>query len=72
MTRLLEQAFSEAAQLPEDEQNAFAAFLLEELRSEERWNRSFARSGDALAKLAAEALGEYRTGKTKPLDPDRL
>jgi len=72
MTQLLEQAFAQAARLPEDEQNAFAVFLLEELRSEEGWNRSFAISQDALTKLAAEAIGEYRAGRSKPLDPNQL
>ena len=59
MTRLLEQAFAEAGQLPESEQDAFATWMLEELASEERWQKLFADSADALAVLA-----EHRQGKT--------
>jgi hypothetical protein len=33
---------------------------------------SFARSPDLLAKLAAEAMAEYRAGKTQELDPETL
>lgn len=62
MTRLLEEAFNRAAQLPEQEQNAFAALMLEELRSDERWTRYFAESQDMLARLAAEALHKYHVG----------
>lgn len=67
MTQLLEQALREVAKLPAPEQDALAAILLEELVSEQRWTASFAKSQDALAKLAGEALAEYTAGKTKPL-----
>jgi hypothetical protein len=67
MTKLLQQAFSEAAKLPPEEQEALGAVLLEELASERRWAEAFARSPDALASLAAEALVEHRAGRTRPL-----
>jgi hypothetical protein len=67
MTDLLEKALTEVAKLPPPEQDALAAILLAELASEQRWTESFARSQDALAKLAEEALTEYRAGLTKPL-----
>jgi hypothetical protein len=66
MTKSLEQAFAEAAKLPAAEQDAFAQFLLAELKSEERWARAFASSQDELAKLAQEALADYRAGRTQP------
>ncbi len=72
MTNLLEKAFAKAAQLPEQEQNAFATWILEELESEQRWDKAFADSADALAQLADEALAEHRAGKTMALDPDKL
>jgi hypothetical protein len=72
MTQLLEQAFSEAAKLPELEQNQMAKWLLLELASEKRWEKAFAESEDLLGKLADEALAEHRQGKTKLLDPDKL
>jgi hypothetical protein len=72
MTKLLQQAFEEAEKLPEDEQNAIAARLLEEIESEQRWDGAFAKSGDLLTRLAEEALAEHRAGLTQDLDPDHL
>jgi hypothetical protein len=45
---------------------------LAELEEEKRWNDSFARSPNLLAKLAAEAMAEHRLGKTQELDPETL
>jgi hypothetical protein len=72
MTKLLEEAIERVSHLPDREQDALAALLLEELESEARWQKSFAQSADKLAALANEARAEYRAGKTKPLDPDQL
>lgn len=72
MTELLERAFSEATKLPESEQNELARRILAELESERRWEQLFENSQDVLGKLAEEALIEYREGKTKILDIDRL
>ena len=67
MTKLLEKAFAEAAKLSQEEQDAVATLLLEELASERRWNEAFAKSQDKLAALADEALAEFDRGETKPL-----
>jgi len=72
MGTLLERVIAEAAKLTEDEQEAFAAFMLEELESERRWDDLFARSQDLLARMAEEARREHRAGLTQPLDPDKL
>ena len=72
MTKLLEQAFAEAGQLPESEQDAFATWMLEELASEECWQKLFAESADTLAVLAEEALAEHQRGKTRVLNPATL
>jgi len=72
MTELLEQAFAEASTLPTEEQDRLAAWILEELASERRWEEAFASSSDKLAHLAAEARAERRAGLTLPLDPDEL
>lgn len=66
MTQLLEKALREVSKLPASEQDALAAIVLEELVSEQRWSRSFAKSQDVLAKLAEEAVDEHAAGKTKP------
>jgi hypothetical protein len=72
MTKLLEEAFAEASKLPEQEQDALATVILEELASERRWDQAFANSADLLAQLADQALAEHRAGKTHVLDPERL
>ena len=68
----LEKAFQEAARLPQDEQEAFARSILDELDSDRRWSDAFTASADALAGLADEALNEYRESRTQPFDPDEL
>jgi len=72
MTKLLEKAFKEASRLPEMDQNALAKWFLDELHSERAWAQAFAESEDVLEKLADEAIGEKREGKTVPLDLGRL
>jgi len=72
MTKLLEEAFAEASKLPEQDQDALAAVILEELASERRWDQAFADSADLLAQLAEQALAEHHAGKTQMLDPERL
>ncbi|MCY7276078.1 MAG: hypothetical protein LH702_20645 [Phormidesmis sp. CAN_BIN44] len=64
MTELLEQAIARLKTLSTDKQDAIATLILEEIEDERRWDESFARSPDLLAKLAAEAMVEYRAGKT--------
>ena len=68
MTKLLEKVFAEAAKLPDAEQDNLAAWLLEELRSERRWDEALSGSLDQLEDLADEALSEHREGRTKPLE----
>jgi hypothetical protein len=72
MTDLLQQAIAEIEKLPADRQNAIATIIMEELEDDRRWDESFARSPDLLAKLASEAMVEYRAGKTQELNPEAL
>ena len=69
MTKLLEQAFARASELPREEQDKFARFLLAELESERQWIELFARpeSEDLLERLADEAVSEHRAGRTRAL-----
>ena len=66
MTRLLQEAFERAAELPQAEQDRLARFLLAELESERQWAELFASPGseDLLERLADEALAEHREGRT--------
>ena len=72
MGKLLEKVVAEAKKLPEQEQEAFAAWALAELESEKKWDELFARSQDLLSRMAAEAKRDYLEGRTEPLDPKKL
>lgn len=60
MTKSLEMAFKEVSQLPEIEQNAFAKWVLEELKADRKWDSVFAKSESVLDWLADEAIEEDR------------
>lgn len=64
MTPMLEQAIRAARELPEVEQDALAAAILEWIDEQRRWAESFARTHEALADLAREALAEHHAGET--------
>ena len=68
----LELAFAEIEKLPPTEQDEFAAWIQEELHSEQRWAKLFAESSDILSSLADEALVEHKAKKTKKLNPETL
>ena len=64
MTTALKNIFTKINNLPAEEQNAIANLLVEELA----WQKSYAKSQQQISTLAAEAVEEYRKGKTKPLN----
>ena len=68
MTKLLEKVVAALSKLSEKEQDAIAAMILEELADEDRWEKAFQTSQRQLTILAKEALEEYRSGRTKPLE----
>ena len=68
MTHALSDAVASAAKLPEEEQNALAAILLEEMASEERWNALFSGSQSLLEQLAREALQDDEAGNVQSSD----
>ncbi|MBI4213700.1 MAG: hypothetical protein HY534_05255 [Chloroflexi bacterium] len=70
MTRSFERAIAKAALLPDDEQDALAALILEEIEDARRWDEHFAddRSQAVLERLAAESRAEDDAGLTKPLE----
>jgi hypothetical protein len=72
MTALLEKAVQRARELPAEQQDALALILLEEMEDEARWDETFSRpeSQDMLSDMAAEAMREYRAGKTEDLNPE--
>ena len=72
MTELLKKAFTEASRLSKSDQDLIGKWMLAELAAEKRWEESFTRSQDLLAKMAGQALNEHRKGRSKPLDPEAL
>ena len=72
MTKFLEKALIEVKKLPDPDQDAIAALILEEIKDETLWDEAIEKSQDVLAKLAAEAIVEDRAGKTEDLDPEKL
>ncbi len=72
MTELLEQALTEVNKLPAAEQDAIATLILDELADEGRWQESFARSQDQLARLATKVRDDIRAGRFKGGGFDQL
>lgn len=72
MIERLKQAFEQAEQRPEAEQELLAQLLLEEMQSEDRWTALFAdpRSEELLEKLVAEAIAEDDAGETEEITGD--
>jgi hypothetical protein len=70
MTQLLEQAISQVRALPDAEQDALAAQILQRL-ADRQWDALFLRpeSETLLDQLANEALSDFRAGKTRKRDP---
>jgi hypothetical protein len=69
MTQLLEQAIAKVKELPPAQQDAIATLILEELEDEALWDKKFGQSQNALAKLASEAMAEYRSAITEKVSP---
>ncbi|MBC8870398.1 MAG: hypothetical protein H8E44_13330 [Planctomycetes bacterium] len=72
MTHLMEQALVGIGKLPEADQDAIAAIILDEIADERRWDESFSRSQDQLAKIADRVRDDIRTGRVKDMGIDEL
>lgn len=70
----LKEAFALAEQRSEQEQQALAELLLEELQASRRWDELLAdpRSEALLQGLVAEALAEDDAGETEEITGDNL
>lgn len=64
MTQLLDEALAKVAQLSPEQQDAIAELIPEELEDEQHWDAAFARSQDALARLADQVRADIRAGRT--------
>ena len=72
MTQALDTLIAQLEQLPAEDQDRIAKWLAAELASDERWNKLFDQSPDALGEMADEALADLHAGRTSDLDPDRM
>jgi hypothetical protein len=72
MTQLLERALEEVRKLSPADQDAIASIILEEIRDEDLWEQTFARSQDKLARMAAKAREDIQAGRIRELGIDEL
>jgi hypothetical protein len=72
MTELLQQALAEMQKLPDANQDAIAAIILEEIADEQRWDEAFARSQDKLARMADRVREDIRAGRVRDIGIDDL
>ena len=59
---------AEAEKLPDPEQDAIAALILEQIADDHAWDEAFARSQDQLARLAAKVREDIAAGRVWPLE----
>lgn len=67
MVTKLAEAIARIQQLDEESQEKWAAWILEEIESEQKWDELFATSQDLLEEMADRALAEERAGRTEEL-----
>jgi hypothetical protein len=72
MTQLLERALAEVRKLSQEEQDAIATLILEEITDEQRWDDAFARSQDQLTRLAAGVREDIQAGRIQKIGMDEL
>ena len=65
MTSLLEKPLKKVGALPQHEQDAIAAEILDSLADEEAWRKKFAMKRERLRQLACEALDEDARGEAR-------
>jgi len=69
MIKRLKEAFDLAGQLPENEQQALASLLLDEIQASQRWSDLFndPHSEKLLERLVAEAIAEDGAGESEEI-----
>lgn len=72
MSPLLDRAVAEARKLPDAEQDALAALILDEIEDDRRWDEAFAKSPGKLAALAARAAEQVQSGQYRAAGFDGL
>ena len=72
MTKLLDKALAEVQKLPEPDQDAIAAIILDELTDERQWDEAFSRSQEQLGRLADRVRQDISAGKVRKMGIDEL
>lgn len=72
MNKILADAVTELARLPEAEQEAYGLHLLEIMADERGWDDRFAGSQDLLGRMAADAQADAHRGSVFDHDPSDL
>ena len=72
MTQLLQQAIDEIRKRPDDEQDAIAAMILEQLADEAQWEQAFARTQARLAAWSEQVGEDVRAGRVHRVGIDEL
>jgi len=72
MSRLLDHAVADARKLPDVDQDAIAALILNEMEDDRRWEEALARSPSKLASLANQAEDQVRAGRCRAVGFDEL
>jgi HD superfamily phosphohydrolase len=69
MNKMLERALAAVKELPDAQQEAIAANILDDLEAERNWEERFAKSQDHLARLSKRAGEHIADDTTLPFDP---
>jgi hypothetical protein len=69
MNKMLEQALAAIEKLPDAQQEAIAANILDDLETERGWDERFAKSQDDLARLSKRAGEHIAEDTALPFDP---
>jgi hypothetical protein len=72
MTKLLEEAFKKASDLPENIQDSLGTLLIQEIEDELHWDKSLSETPELLERLAEKALHEYQSGNTHKMGFNEL
>ena len=72
MSPLLDQAVAKAGKLPSAQQDAIAAFILEEIEDDRLWDEALARAPGKMTALAARAEEQVKAGRCRTAGFDEL
>ncbi|MHC4887107.1 MAG: hypothetical protein ACYTGH_18675 [Planctomycetota bacterium] len=72
MTKLLEQAFQKASELPDSVQDLLAQEVMDEILWEMKWDKELESKSPMLQNMAQKALEDYKNGKTESKGFDQL